>query len=327
MRFPVAGEMLSRSLVGSGAYRQLKLYKSQGAHLMAASVVNGDKVAWRRHTDSLALHGQIKVSSGNAELLNDFMLVDNGDLTDAGRLPFDGVWIPEDGDGERCAAVTFKQKIYVDSIALYDHPHEAENVRNAEIRFEDGTVLKTGPLDPGGAATVIAVGKADVSSFEVVLTETDGTSPGISEIEVFSRPHSQDGAFVKLTDLDGNFLYELSAEETGETELLLYTHGDMPCLSADDYEIDTTGGSAVVKEGKLIVFCPEGERVEVKVTEKRSGISDSITVRNPRNGEYRWQLFWQGVEKAVYDRWSAGAHKQLQIISIPVKIMYVIRHL
>ena len=325
-RFPVAGETLSRSLVGSGAYRQLKLYKSQGAHLMAASVVNGDKVAWRRYTDSLAICGQILASSGNAELLNDFMLVDSHDLT-AGKLPYDGVWIPEDTDMERSFSVTMEQKNTVDTIVLYDHPDRTENVRNAEIWFEDGTVLQTGPLDPGGAATVISVDKENVSGFRVVLDETEGSEAGISEIEVFSRPHVQNGRFLKLTDSAGNFLYELSAGTGGETELFLYVHGDLPMMSADAYEVYSEGGTVSVSGEKILVRCPEGERIRVTVTEKASGISDSITIRNPGEGEYRWQMFWQGVEKTVYDRWSVKCYKQMQIFGISEKIAYVIRHL
>lgn len=329
VRFPVDGAMLSRSLVGSRAYAQLALYESQGAWQQAARVINGDKVAWERRTDSLCLSADIASSSGNSKVLHDFMLLENHDLTDEYRMPYDGVWIPETTDPDKTAEIVLSESSDICTIVLYDHPSITENVLNARISFADGSEVQTGPLDPGGAATVIAVDRMNVKSFSVSLLETEGEQAGLSEIEAFAQVHQRDGSFLKLMDTDGNFLYEYWVPEDGQAELSLYTWGDLPEVTQEHYTVDTSWekGSAVLENGGIRVFCPAGETFVLNVTCPSFGVSDNILIRNPGRLERLWTALWQSVEEAVYTRLSNGDYKKLLIFSVSEKISHVLRHL
>ncbi len=329
VRLPMDASLLSRSLMTSGAFRQLALHKSQGAETQAASVINGDKVVWRRYTDSLCLHGDVSASSGDAGVLNDFMLIENRDLADRSHMPYDGVWIPEAEDTEKTAVVTLENCSDISVIHLYDHPSETDNILNMLITFDDGTVLETGPLDPGGAATAVAVGKKNVSSFEVSILEAEGALAGLSELEAFAQVPEADGRFVKLTDREGNFLYDVYTEPDGTAEMVLYTHGSLPELSEEAYSVYVTGaaGTVYLKDGVVHAACPVGEVLVLNITCEEAGVSDSITLRNPGAWERLWNSLWQSVESELYECYRTNAHKKLLIPYTFAKISYVLRHL
>lgn len=329
IRFPVAGDTLSRSLVGSKAYALLSLYDSQGAQRQASGVINGDRVAWRRRTDSLCRMADILTSSGSGEGLNDFMLVENRNLTEESHMPYDGVWIPEAADGEKTFTVTLKAPADIASLCLYDHPSREHNVLDAQIRFDDGTVLNTGPLDAHGAATQIRVDRKQILSFSVSITESEGALAGFSEIEAFETEPEWDGAFIKLMDREGNFLYDYLMPEEGEAELFLYVCGGLPDITNECYTVGTSWGegTAVLEAGVVRVSCPRGEEFVLNVTYAGDGVSDSIQIRNPGSLQRQWIKFWQTAEAAVFSRYSSGDWKKLLMFSIPEKISYVVRHL
>ena len=104
IRFPVCAGTLSRSLQASGQYRELLFYHSQEEEKLAPSVINGDKVFWKRSTDSL-LRSASLTGSGDPSLLNDFMILDTRQLSDPNHDPFDGVWTPEESDAEKAITV------------------------------------------------------------------------------------------------------------------------------------------------------------------------------------------------------------------------------
>lgn len=329
VRFPVSGSMLSRSLVGSDGYRQLGLYESQGAKWHAASILNGDKVAWQRYTDSLCLRGDISASSGNPERLNDFMLMDNRNLADAEHMPYDGVWTPELGDAEKMVTVTLPEPSDISVLLLYDHPSAAQNVRNVRITFDNGAVMMSGPLDADGAATAIRVDQKAVASFAIELTETEGELAGLSEIEAYAEEPAADGRFLKLTDGDGNFLYDYWTRPDGTAEFALYTHGSLPEVTAEQYHVGITGeaGTAVLEEGKIRVSCPVGESFVLNVTCSEAGVSDNILVQNPGRLVRLWFDLWQGIEEYLYMHSCDGTWNRLLLPATMEKIAYVLRHL
>lgn len=329
IRFPVAGSTLSRSLTGSMAYGRLALYDSQGAVFMASRSVNGDKVAWQRYTDSLCLTAAIDVSSGDGAFLNDFMLIENSDLVNTGHLPYDGVWIPETGDTEKTLTVVLAEPSDVASIVLYDHPSEEYNILNAMVRFEDGTQMETGALDPGGAATTVLIGKKNVSAFSVCIQESEGALAGLSEIEAFAGEYRQDGRFIKLMDGEENFLYDYLLPEDGQAELKLYRYGNVPELTEADYTVGISGGegSAVLENGNITVTCPVGEEFVLHVTCGEAGVSDNIYVRNPGALERSWIRFWKKAEQGFFECYSSKAYENLAVCRFLTKVSYVLRHL
>lgn len=323
VRFPVAGDTLSRSLVGSKAYKTLSVYDSQGATVKAGAVINGDKVAWRRDTESLCLLAQIEAASGRPELLNDFMLLENTDLSDGSRMPYDGVWSPEGED--RSFTVKLAQPSQIYSIVLYDHPSEEANVLNAQISFDNGMKLETGPLDPGGAATRIRVDGEDVQSFTMTLLQTEGIGAGLTEVEAFAQPPKQDGCFLKLQDLQGNFVYDFRTAPDGRAAFEVYLHG---VQKTEEYRLysDNEACTAAMENGRIEIYCPAGESFTLTVEDTANQLADSVYIRNPGAAARWWSDLWQSVEESVYARHSGLFHKKLLVYQTAEKLSYVIRH-
>ena len=163
----------------------------------------------------------------------------------------------------------------------------------------------------------------------LALTQVQGEEAGLSEIEAFSKYPEPDGRYIKLMDREENFLYDYRTAPDGTGELMLYTHGCLPALTEEDYHIGITGGegTAVLDDGVIYLSCPSGEEFVLNITCDAAGVSDSIYVRNPGIWKRSWDDFWQKAEEAVFVRYSREDQKKLQIISIPKKIAYVLRHL
>lgn len=294
VRLPVNAEGLSRSVISAGQNKALSMYASQGANLYGVRVINSDKVFWQRRTDSLCVGAEVQASTGDALLLNDFMLLECDDLLNG--QPYDGVWIPEEGDAVRQVQVTFGKEETVSSVVLYDHPDGEKNILNARIEFDDGFCMETGPLDPGGAGTAISVGERKVSSFTVTLLETQGTA-GLTEIEAFSQKESWRPEFVKIMDETENFVYDYWVDPTGVQRFSLYD----PAGVARDFEVFCLNRHcSAVREGEdILVECPAGEACVVYVTDEKGERLDTVYIRNPGSLERAWISFWLRTEETV----------------------------
>lgn len=278
VRLPVSAGTLSRSLITTGNFIGLCCHGSQNERSRAAALTNSDKVFWQRRTDSKCYQAEITTSSGNGALLHDFMLLECDDLV-SGKVPFDGVWVPGTEDPQATATVTFPEKTDLTTICLYDNPDMEENVLDALITFDDGAQLHTGPLDPGGAATEVTVNKTQVGWFSVELTQREGEKAGLAEIEAFSADSQGTYPFVKLTDSEGNFIYDYWTAADGVETLELYTAGH----TAEEWVLICEGEDcqAVLEQGRITVTCPEGKTCTVTVANPDGTVSDSVVLRNP----------------------------------------------
>lgn len=313
VRLPVNASVLSRSLLHSEAYQRLLDYASQNAQKFAERIINGDRVVWQRHTGSLCYAAEIRTSSGDGMLLNDFMLLENHDILDGIRKPYDGVWCPDAEDGEKRAEVILAEPSDLYSIVLYDHPSPEENVTSVEIRFDDGTNLIWETLDPVGAATEIVVQKEAVNSFAIRILSAEGTNPGLSEVEAFAAPRSKDGKLIKLMDAEGDFLYDYWISKDGTAELLVYAHGmDVP-MDADHLTVAVSNPRCEVswENETLKVHCPKGQETELTVSDLSGEVSDSVVIRNPGAFKRMANGFWQRLEKQLFDGYNDGSFNPL----------------
>lgn len=303
VRFPVNASGLSRSLLGSGQYDLLESHVSQDAHLKAQGVINADKVFWERYTNSLCSRADIQVSSGDGRRLNDFMLLDNAGIVDTDRLPYDGAWTPEATDTEKAVTVTLPERSDVASIVLYDHPSEEQNVLQAVITFDNGQQLETGPLDPIGAATTIAVDQKQIASFTVELTLLEGSEAGLTELEAFADSPDCARGFVQLMDGDGNFAYDYITDSSGEVLLQVYGYGNIPAINPENYQVslDNEACGAAWSDGGIVVSCPSGEAVMVSITSEEDGIWDRAYIRNPGFLYKKWMEASQFTELLQLD--------------------------
>ena len=282
-RLPVRAGLLSRALRSSGMFQEMLYYDSQNADSRAISVVNGDKIFWKRETNSLCRDAALSVSSGDASLLNDFMLLDSRNILDLRSAPYDGVWLPDNTDADKTVRIDLKEAGHVGEVVLYDNPDEDCNVLNARILLDNGTRLDTGPLDPAGAATRFIVDGYTVSSLEIQLVETEGESAGLTEIEVFQEVSVTQPTYIKLTDRNDNFVYDYITGWDGQEIFQLYSDGSIPELSKADYALDCDNEKceATIEDGKIVVRCPRGQACQIRITMKGTGLSDCAYVQNP----------------------------------------------
>lgn len=301
VRFSVQAGTLSRSLISAPAYKSLKGYVSQGAYLYGQRIINGDRLFWRRETESLCLTAKIEASSGEMDLLNDFMRLENSDLKDAARSPWDGVWIPGTDDQEKTVKVTFAEPSSVDRIVLYDHPSPEQNVVEVEICFDDGSCIFSGPLDPEGAATAAVVGKEQVTSFEIHVASAEGEQAGLTEIEAFADPCKPEEKILKLMNEQENFVYDYWIDEAGTESLCLYTYGLSSDISTETLSVDVSNKacSAVWTDGALLVDCPAGEEMLLTVSLEEEGVSDTVRIHNPGKLMRGFGRFFQRTEKRM----------------------------
>lgn len=304
IRLPIDGTKLSRSLLNSDLYRSVSLYTSQRTGIAAGAIINGDKVFWQRRTDSLLPHAQIDASSGNAEKLNNFMLLDSKDLWDCNHQPFDDVWIPDAGDPEKMVRITFAAPADIAEIVLYDSPSPKDNILNAQIVFDNGYGFETGALECGGKASVFCVNQKGIRWFTIKLLATEGECAGLAEIEAFSETCPAPFSYIKLTNGDGHFVYDYIIHESGIEALGLHTFGEVAELSPQAYQVtcDRSECSASISEGKLLVCCPVGRACNITITSFDKSISDSVFIRNPTQKERKKIVRAQKTEEFFHRR-------------------------
>ena len=191
---------------------------------------------------------------------------------------------PDENDPEKKVTVSFPKPESIREIVLYDNPDETANVLNAEIRFDDGSCFETGPLEPFGAASRFSVETDAVTSFSVKLTKTEGEHAGLTEVEAFHEARTRCPTFLKLMDLKEDFAYDYIVGVSGKASFLLYSDGEIPELTPENYEVcseESAGCSAVIRNGILRVFCPRGGSAEISITCRENGLTDRIIVQNP----------------------------------------------
>ena len=298
VRFPVSAGTLTHYSHSSSVAEKLSFYDSQKGdwYPHINGIINSDKVFWERKTDSLLYKADISVSSGEARVLNDFMLFDcdnivNGN-TDYSKIS--GIWIPSDNDKK--ITVQMESPCNIGSICLYDNPCLDDNVLNAKIIFDDGSVIETGRLNPNGSATGIEVNKDNVKSFVIALTETTGTRAGLSEIEAYGPEKKKGSGFIKLMNERGDFVYDYYLFGQDEIRLDLYSYNyDVPLGS--DYRIWKSNENAdvTITGGQLAVRCPKGQTCVVTVSSADGLVSDTVRIINLRHSSN----FTAGVQMSV----------------------------
>lgn len=276
VRFPVPAGYASYTLRANRVYALHSLYPSQSATLFTASVANSDQVFFERATDSLLYGERIEAASGDASVLTDFKLFDT---TDVRETRFDaGVWTPT--EGQRTVRCTFSSPQSLNTLTLWDNPDPAQNVLAATLTLSDGTIVEIPALDPLGASNTISFEQRDgIEWAELTLRQVEGDAAGLTEWELALR-EARDTAFVKLTDAQGEFLYEAPAAAGESIALSLYA---WPAL-------------------------PEGATFSLTVTDEARGqafstaglTADALTVGALERGTYRVRVACEQDER-LYD--------------------------
>lgn len=283
VRLPIKASTISRSILGSKIYKELKCYASQNAIFEAESIINGDKVFWERPTKSLIYNSIIETTSGNSNLLNDFMLSDNNDLKENEVNYSDGIWIPEASDQEKSITIKLSEPTNFNYIYLYDNPSLVDNILNIEISLDNGKSYQTGELNKNGSATICKVEGINVSEIRVKLTEYEGSYAGLSEIEVYDEKPKTSFNFIKIMDEEDNFVYDYITD--GEVNLKVYNSTLDSDFSYSHYDAYTDNPKCFITilDDYINVKCPKNEKCIVTVVDKNSQCMDSVLITNKDN--------------------------------------------
>lgn len=294
VRMPVSAASLSRIVESSRLYKSALEHRSQDEADRMGKIQNGDKVFWQRETTSLCYNADIQVSSGDAKLLNDFVLADT---SNAANLPESlcGVWHPEEDDTERSITITFDKPQNIRRIKLYDDPSPSDNILAATLIIDGEREIDIGALKPLGAETEIEVIADDVSSVVLKIIEYEGTTPGLTEFEVYGEEYEADASFIKLMNGAEDFVYDYYIDPAGEESFELYTYGCSTVLDECEVRCDGSDGcDAYVKNGKLVAVCPIGESCTVTISDGVN--SDTVLLRNKGNSDIPYAMKLNYVE-------------------------------
>ena len=329
LRFPIAAENRSRSLVHSQSYFALQQHKSQGADKHAGSIVNGDKVFWERRTESILYWATVETSSGNGSVLQDFKLLDCGDVADITRFPSDGTWVPLETDNRKEITITLDSPASIYEIVLYDNPSAEDNVKNAVITFDNGKTVETGPLKEAGGGTRIIVDQENVTTFQIRLEDTEGEYAGLTEVEAYSEKTLLPYTFIKIMDHQENFIYDYVMDGSGKEGFMLYTFGEQVAeLSPEDYRIscDNVRCTAEISDGMIMVQCPVGEACTVTIISNADpDIADRVYIQNPTLFRRAAIVYAQKAEAFAYKVFSEDILEKTSLYKTLEKIQDIVK--
>lgn len=315
LRLPVIPSILSRSIYSSSGYAMAQCYASQNADDHADGIINSDKVFWQRESGSISYEAEFWVSSGDASLLSDFVLSQHTQAHDDPGYS-DNTWVPAADDSEKRSIIKFKQPTLLSRVVLYDNPSMSDNVLETAVRLDNGAFYLSGPLNPNGSATEVSFDPVYVEELEVVLMETEGQGAGLTEIELYDKAYEPPFSFIKLTNAQGDFIYDYYIDPSGREELGLYAFG----CSGDpaDYKIICIGEGCYVsnEDGKLIMNCPEGKSCNLTLMDDSGQLSDTVYIRNDR----RWTVeLAQALEYHMRFEFKGGANSNTAMLINRIK--------
>lgn len=275
VRIPVSDASLSRLFRGTSVYKALECHKSQSVYRFTQWAASGDRVFWERETDSLLYDAKIYCGGSEVKTLNDFKITDTDIILEMDTPPLDGCGT-EIPDGK--ITVTLPSAVTADRIVLYDNPSTEDNIIEAEIVFDNGETLKTGKLEKNGSGTEVSFPKRTFTSFSVEILKSEGEKAGLTEIEAFNGSSDSEVKYVKLTDEDGNFVYDYLMDSDSKSFGLYTVNTDSSDFSA---KVDNSKCSVKINNGTVTVFCPKNETC--KVTIENNGISDTVKISHPNS--------------------------------------------
>lgn len=284
IRFPMSDQNRNLMVSNNSVFTALKAYESAGGFYRTPGILNGDKVFWERRTDSLLYNARIQLDGQPTELLNNFQLVDLGNLSCQEGLPN---WDDFTGAVECIQGTTLRIQLSetadANCLTLYDHPDSNSNILSGSVLFSDGTTMEFGELEKSGSATDIPFPHKELQWLEITITETQGDHPGLTEIELYCDTDEKAESFLMAMDPEGNFVYDYILQDQSSVALELYQfpYGKMPNWEDVNITFEATGSDCdyTLEDGRLIIHCSKNETCTVTLS--KDGVSTTFTVSNP----------------------------------------------
>lgn len=278
IRIPIDSSAGCQIISQNSVYRALSQYASQQAVKRAGNIINGDKVFGRRRTDSILYSAKITYGDDVVSKLNDFKLIDSYDISDMKiNIPQDGIVTIE---RNKPIIVQLESRKDIKEIYLYDNPDCESNILGGYILFDSGQKVCFGSLEEAGSETRVECNVKNVNEFRIVITESKGKTPGLTEIEAYQNIQEEMDRYIKITDDRDNFCYNYLLEKGNEQKFSLYSsYGD---IILKDCDIKIRGDKECryeLKNNYISVYCPKGKKCKLTVT--LGEISDEIVISNP----------------------------------------------
>lgn len=210
VRFPI--DRYARTLFKEDniVYQALKTYDSQNAIEHFDMLLNSDVVFWRRRTDSLTYQADIMATSGNADYLKDFKIIDSLDIKRkcADEWKVDkSIWKPSIADKKPVITIILKEQKVVSEIVIYQEFCPGSEILESAIILDGEETIKVGRLEKRKPTSIIFRPRK-VTKIEYIIEKCSvaGIAPGITEIEVY-QPRQRKAKHIKIM-INRNFVYE-----------------------------------------------------------------------------------------------------------------------
>lgn len=203
-RLSIGNENVTGFIWKRKTYQALKKHKSQYAILHAKSIVNADNVFWIKRTDNLLYDADLSVSSGNAEKLRDFKVIDTDDIRTINPRKIDyskALWIPDKKDHKPEIHIAFGESQNVKYLVLHGNPNKPEAEKlSGQIIINKNRSVNLNQLNAFGRATMVPINVYGINSIDIYIKEKPPYF-GISEIEIFNRELVLDSLFKSKKNL------------------------------------------------------------------------------------------------------------------------------
>lgn len=219
VRFPLPAEYLGYTLRSSKLREVLLAFVSQVAVTREGRLLNGDKLFWERRTD--ILWAQVTATSGDASLLQDFLL---GDALEA---PLKNCWMPDPDDTNPEIRFAWAEPQAVSELVFYDAPAPAGDILRVQVTDDAGNRVDFSLPNGGGAPCRLKLDGRPTRSLTVRILESGGSPIGLSEIEVLPARDLKT-QWIHLTDAEQNFIYEVPCPADAAFALSLYGYPSAP---------------------------------------------------------------------------------------------------
>lgn len=206
-------------------------------------------------------------------------------------------------------------------LVLYNNVDKKQLVRKISITF-DGHEPKEYELQSDGFPTYIDVDMQNVSGFEIKILESTGEEAGLTEVEAFEKEKTNSFNYIKIVNHSNDFVYDYWINKKGKELFSLYSVGEAPSLLASAYalNIDNEKCSAEIREEKLNVVCPKGERMKLTISSIGNKYSDTVVFYNPYLYQRIWNSCCQHLESIFYDLFIGDQHRKATTLSLLWKL-------
>jgi len=279
VRLPVAVQSLSRVMQNSSSYKAMMEYSSQTATDHANGILNGDKVFWKRRTDSVLYDAEISASSGDASHITEFKIAHSKDITVKETLPNDNAWTADISDEHKMLMLKLPARRKISSIYIYENPSEESHIMNAAVTLGIRS-FNTGELKNNGGATIFEFPPVETDFIGIAVKSYTGFC-SLMKIEAFEAPESTAPQLIKLCNNYDDFCYDYIMNSSGKESFEVYTypHSDNP-----DLNICSSNDAVTAKQsnGKIDIFCPPEEEAIIRIEDASNpAVYDEIRISNP----------------------------------------------